>query len=106
VVEKALAALPGGIDKIYLRGDSALYEHELMRWLDERAIGYAIFGRYEPTIGRLHRRSDGGSLETRPTEVDAIRDGPRLITAQRRHLEEGRGLAAPLSCDPHSPAPG
>jgi hypothetical protein len=41
VVEKALAALPGGIDKIYLRGDSALYEHELMRWLDERAIGYA-----------------------------------------------------------------
>jgi Transposase DDE domain group 1 len=42
VVEKALAALPGGIEKIYLRGDSALYEHELMGWLDERAIGYAI----------------------------------------------------------------
>ena len=42
VVEKALAALPGGIGKIYLRGDSALYEHELMRWLDEQAIGYAI----------------------------------------------------------------
>ena len=29
VVEKALAALPGGIAKVYLRGDSALYEHEL-----------------------------------------------------------------------------
>ncbi len=42
VVEKALAALPGGIDKIYLRGDSALYEHELMGWLDAQAIGYAI----------------------------------------------------------------
>jgi hypothetical protein len=28
VVEKALAALPRGIDKICLRGDSALYEHE------------------------------------------------------------------------------
>lgn len=26
VVDKALAALPGGIDKIYLRGDSALYD--------------------------------------------------------------------------------
>ena len=25
-----------GIDKIYLRGDSALYEHDLMRWLDDR----------------------------------------------------------------------
>jgi hypothetical protein len=26
VVEKALAALPDGLNKIYLRGDSALYE--------------------------------------------------------------------------------
>ena len=26
VVEKAIAALPGGLDKIYLRGDSALYQ--------------------------------------------------------------------------------
>lgn len=42
VVEKAVAALPGGIEKIYLRGDSALYEHDLMRWLDGRRIGYAI----------------------------------------------------------------
>ena len=42
MVEKAIVALPGGIAKIDLRGDSALYEHELMRWLDEQAIGYAI----------------------------------------------------------------
>ena len=34
--------MPGGIDKIYLRGDSALYEHDLMAWLDDKAIGYAI----------------------------------------------------------------
>jgi len=42
--------LPGGIGKIYLRGDSALYEHELMRWLDEQAIGYAISADYEPAL--------------------------------------------------------
>src|SRR5260221_172127 len=30
MVEKAIAALPGGIATIYLRGDSALYEHELI----------------------------------------------------------------------------
>src|SRR5271166_6494852 len=41
VVEKALAALPGGIDKIYLRGDSALYEH---------AIGYAISADMSPQL--------------------------------------------------------
>lgn len=42
VIEKAVAALPGKLDKIYVRGDSALYEHELMSWMDERAIAYAI----------------------------------------------------------------
>ena len=49
-VVKALAALPGGLDKIYLRGDSALYEHELMRWLDAKAIGYAISADMSPQL--------------------------------------------------------
>ena len=42
VIEKAVAALPGTFDKIYVRGDSALYEHEAMTFMDERAIAYAI----------------------------------------------------------------
>jgi hypothetical protein len=42
VVEKALGQLPPGIERIYLRGDSALYEHDLMTMLDRRRIGYAI----------------------------------------------------------------
>lgn len=42
VIQKAVAALPGTFDKIYVRGDSALYEHDLMTWLDERTIAYAI----------------------------------------------------------------
>ena len=42
IIENAVAALPGGIAKIYVRGDSALYEHELMTWMDGRAIAYAI----------------------------------------------------------------
>ena len=42
VIEKAVAALPGKYDKIYVRGDSALYEHDLMTWLDSQAIAYAI----------------------------------------------------------------
>jgi hypothetical protein len=36
VVEKVLAALPRGIDKIYPRVDSALYEHELMAFSTRR----------------------------------------------------------------------
>jgi len=42
VIEKAVAALPGKFDHIYVRGDSALYAHEAMAWMDTRAIGYAI----------------------------------------------------------------
>jgi hypothetical protein len=38
VIEEAVRALPGSFDKIYVRGDSALYEHEAMTWMDERAI--------------------------------------------------------------------
>jgi len=67
VVEKALAALPGGIDKICLRGDSALYEHDLMRWLDEQADRLCHLRRYEPAAGRMYRGAARGSLESRPT---------------------------------------
>jgi hypothetical protein len=42
VVEQALAALPAGVAEIRLRGDSALYEQALLRWLEARGIGYAI----------------------------------------------------------------
>ena len=42
VVERAIAALPPGIESIRLRGDSALYEHALLRWLEARRIEYAI----------------------------------------------------------------
>ena len=42
IIEKAVRALPGRFDKIYVRGDSALYENEAMTWMDERAIALAI----------------------------------------------------------------
>jgi hypothetical protein len=65
VVDKALPALPRGIDKIYLRGDSALYEHELMGFLDAPAIGYAISAEMNPQLAEWHCRSAGASLEAR-----------------------------------------
>jgi hypothetical protein len=35
------------------RSDSALYEHDLMGWLDERAIGYAISADMSPQLSHL-----------------------------------------------------
>jgi hypothetical protein len=42
LVERAVAALPPGVDQILVRADSAAYEHELLRWLDARGFGYGI----------------------------------------------------------------
>ena len=42
LVERAVAALPPGVDQILVRADSAAYEHELLRWLAARGFGYGI----------------------------------------------------------------
>lgn len=42
VIERALAALPEGVEQIYLRADSALYSHKLMVNLDQKGVGFAI----------------------------------------------------------------
>jgi hypothetical protein len=42
VIDRALAALPETVDEVYLRADSALYDHGLMVFLDQRKVGFAI----------------------------------------------------------------
>ena len=43
VLRRAVEALPQGVEKIYLRADSAAYEHELLNWCrDEAGITFAI----------------------------------------------------------------
>jgi hypothetical protein len=74
VVEKALAALPAGIAKIDLRGDSALYEHDLMRFLDERAIGYAISADMSPQLAECIAALPENQWRRDQDEADAIRE--------------------------------
>lgn len=50
VVQKAVGALPAGIERIRLRGDSALYEHSLLDWLAARQIGFAIGADVSPAL--------------------------------------------------------
>jgi hypothetical protein len=42
VLEAALEALPKGLSKIYVRGDTALYEQKLLRFLDRQDIEFGI----------------------------------------------------------------
>ena len=39
VLERAVAALPPGVERIHVRGDSALYEQPLLRELDAAGHG-------------------------------------------------------------------
>ncbi|HET6522526.1 MAG TPA: IS1380 family transposase [Geminicoccaceae bacterium] len=42
LVERAIAALPPGVERIVVRADSAAYEQDLLRWLEAAGHGYAI----------------------------------------------------------------
>jgi hypothetical protein len=42
LLERALAALPPGVERIVVRAVSAAYEQDLLRWLEAKGIGYAI----------------------------------------------------------------
>jgi hypothetical protein len=37
LLERAVAALPAGVERIVVRADSAAYEQDLLRWLDAKA---------------------------------------------------------------------
>lgn len=42
VLEQAVTQLPQGITQIRLRGDSALYDHDVLRWCEAHQIEYGI----------------------------------------------------------------
>jgi hypothetical protein len=42
VLKAAIEVLPKGVTKKYVRGDSALYEHKTLRFLDRKGIEFAI----------------------------------------------------------------
>ena len=52
ILERAVANLPPGITQIFVRGDSALYEQDVLAWCEEpeRSIGYAISADMSPQL--------------------------------------------------------
>lgn len=73
VVEQALAALPAGVEKVRLRGDSALYEHDLLRWLEARGIGYAISADMSRELAAAIRALPDGAWQIEREDGDAVR---------------------------------
>lgn len=74
VIQKAVAALPGKLDEIRLRGDSALYEHEAMTWMDANRVRYAISVRMSQQIKDCIAALPESHWKPAGEEADAIRE--------------------------------
>ena len=74
IIQKAVAALPGKFDEIRLRGDSALYEHDALGWMDENAIRYAISVRMSSQIKECIAALPEKHWQPAGDEPDAIRE--------------------------------
>jgi Transposase DDE domain group 1 len=73
VIEQALAALPAGIGEVRLRGDSALYEQTLLRWLDGKGIGYAISADLSRELVAAIRTLPESAWQIEREDGDAVR---------------------------------
>jgi hypothetical protein len=73
VIEQALAALPGGVEEVQLRGDSALYEQALLRWLEAKGIGYAISADMSHELAAAIRALPASAWQIEREDGDAIR---------------------------------
>ena len=70
VVEKAV----GRHRQIYPRGESALYKHELMGWLDDQAIGYSISADMSPQLSQCIASLPEDHWKLDREDTDAIRE--------------------------------
>ncbi len=74
VIERALAALPPGLEKVYVRGDSALYEHEVMGELDDRGVGYALSAPMSPQLAHCIAALPEDHWRHDQDETNAVRE--------------------------------
>lgn len=81
VVAHAVSSLPTGVETILLRGDTALYEHELMDWLDDRQIGFAIGADMSEPLRAVIRRLPEEAWRTDREEADAVRQWAEVAYA-------------------------
>ena len=73
VLEQAVANLPQGVARIRLRADSALYETAVLRWCEDRQIGYAISADLSDPLKAEILRLPERAWQVEREEPDAIR---------------------------------
>lgn len=73
VVRKALAALPEGIEQVLVRGDSALYEHEVMDGMAADHVGFAISADMSSQLRAAIAALPEEAWQTEAREAEALR---------------------------------
>jgi hypothetical protein len=79
VVKKALEALPPGIERVRLRGDSALYEHALLDWLASQKIGFAVSADMSRELRAVIEALPEDAWQLDAVEVDAVRQWSEVL---------------------------
>lgn len=95
VVQKALEALPPGVEQIRVRGDSALYEHVLLDWMAGRGIGFAVSADMSPQLHRVIAAVPEEAWQTDREETGAVRQWAEVmfVSDEQRSREPHRYLA-------------
>ncbi|MEX5215663.1 MAG: IS1380 family transposase [Nitrospiraceae bacterium] len=76
ILERAVANLPPAISQTFVRGDSALYEQDVLAWCEapERRIGYAISADMSPPLRAEIMRLPARAWQPESTDAEAIRE--------------------------------
>jgi hypothetical protein len=76
ILERAIARLPSGITQTFVRGDSALYEQEVLAWCEqpERGIGSAISADMSPQLHAEILRLPDTAWQLDRAEPDVLRE--------------------------------
>ena len=95
VVQKALEALPAGVERIRVRADSALYEHELMDWLAAGGHGFAISADMSRPLLAAIQALPEDAWQTDREEGDALRQWAEVmfVSDEQRSPQPHRYLA-------------
>lgn len=96
VIEAALEALPAGVEEIYLRADSALYEHALMVFLDRRKVGFAISVPISDGLARRIATQDEAAWRFEREDADAVRHWAELDYLPDGALTQEEGVVRRL----------
>ena len=96
VMERALGALPEGVERVFLRADSALYDHSLMVYLDRRKVGFAISVPVSPGLLRRMQGLDEAAWHFEREDEGALRHWAVLDYLPDGAIEQPDGVVRRL----------